>query len=381
MNIKILFFIVENIIKGYLKKPLLFIISLLAPTFFGLLLLGLVSGANDKFPPIGFVSENETLIIQMVKDAASMDGKIKMTYLQRDNWENSLKEKKVNAVVIIPKDFEEKVIPGNSEKIQVVSIAGDQTGKWIEANIKELMVNIHDFALLTNRDKEAFYKLLNDYKATPKDIIVTSTDDISDKRQKEIGGIGMLSWIIFITCALYTIRIISERENNTLRRISATRANGKIFVAANIIAAVFLAILQVSVATLNLYYVFGLLKYIPILGFFALLLTFAIVAISFGTLTAAINKTSVNNILMIVMGSSILSMIGGVYWPIEITPVLMQRISFFTPQGWLINAFNILKNGSGVVSIVPHVLAMLAFAVTFIIAASYALSRQSSKGI
>ncbi|OJU10603.1 MAG: hypothetical protein BGN88_13730 [Clostridiales bacterium 43-6] len=378
-NFKLLWFIILNIIKGYVKNVPAFILTLLAPSLFGILILVMTKPGAESFRPVGIVNNNTGVLSETIENTASINGKAKLVTLTEGNWEKTLNDKKVAAVVLVPEGYEKTVLEGKTGKISVVSLAGDQTGMWIQSNLNALLQNVNDFGIVAKGNGETFHGLLKEYNAGA-GISVTTLNDLSNNKSVEIGGIGLLAWIIFIVCSLYTIRLVSDRENNTMRRISATRAGGKIFVSANVLAASILAIVQVVFASIILYG-FGILKYTPMAGFLAVLLPYAVVSIAIGAFIASINKTTSNAILMIVMGSSILSMLGGMYWPIEFTPKFMQVISYFTPQGWFMRGNRLMTESTDLSVVIPSVVMMLAFAATFLIAASFAQSRRSTKGL
>jgi ABC-2 type transport system permease protein len=60
-------------------------------------------------------------------------------------------------------------------------------------------------------------------------------------------------------------------------------------------------------------------------------------------------------------------MMGGVYWPLDIVPKVMQRMAQFVPQKWAMDGFTeIIARGGSLSDIILPVTILLGFAVVFI---------------
>ena len=62
-----------------------------------------------------------------------------------------------------------------------------------------------------------------------------------------------------------------------------------------------------------------------------------------------------------VLASNLLAALGGCWWPIEVTPVWMQKLAHFLPTGWAMDAMHrLISFQAGAASAMPHVLGLLA---------------------
>jgi ABC-2 type transport system permease protein len=66
----------------------------------------------------------------------------------------------------------------------------------------------------------------------------------------------------------------------------------------------------------------------------------------------------------------VISMLGGAYFPVEIMPASLQRVSMVTPTYWLFNALRIAQVGGGLPQFALSLGIMLLFTVAFLIAGS-----------
>ena len=61
-----------------------------------------------------------------------------------------------------------------------------------------------------------------------------------------------------------------------------------------------------------------------------------------------------------------MAMLGGCYWPVEITPPFMQQLAKLTPTGWaMVGLKNTVARGMGVESVLVPCAALLGMAVVF----------------
>jgi len=85
------------------------------------------------------------------------------------------------------------------------------------------------------------------------------------------------------------------------------------------------------------------------------LLFYGGLAAALGLLLGSIARSEGQAIGMGVLTSNIFAALGGCWWPIEVTPPWMQKLSLAFPTGWAMNALHKLVNfGAPPESVVPH---------------------------
>ena len=63
-----------------------------------------------------------------------------------------------------------------------------------------------------------------------------------------------------------------------------------------------------------------------------------------------------------------MAMIGGCYWPVEITPPFMQKVALLTPTGWaMVGLKNTVARGMGVEAVLVPVAVLLGMAGVFFV--------------
>ncbi len=96
-------------------------------------------------------------------------------------------------------------------------------------------------------------------------------------------------------------------------------------------------------------------------------LAFAFAAASFGALCAALTKTPAQLSAFSVLSVNILSALGGLWWPLEVTPMWMQKVAQFLPTYWGLQALqSVILKQSAVLDLLPHTAILLGFAAIFV---------------
>jgi ABC-2 type transport system permease protein len=162
--------------------------------------------------------------------------------------------------------------------------------------------------------------------------------------------------------------IMEERELGTLRRLLATPASrgqiiaGKVFGVASIAA--FEATVLVGFGALVFGVPWGNSPLAVVLTLGALVLA----ATGLGIMLSALVRTRDQLSALVPVVSTAMAMLGGCYWPVEITPPFMQKVALMIPTGWAMVALkNTVSRGLGVQAVLVPVAVLLGMAGVFFV--------------
>jgi ABC-type multidrug transport system permease subunit len=100
---------------------------------------------------------------------------------------------------------------------------------------------------------------------------------------------------------------------------------------------------------------------LPVLGL--VLLAYAGLCAALGMALAGLARTEGQVIAFGVIATNVLAAIGGCWWPIEITPLWLQKLALTVPTGWAMDALHKLVSfGAAPASVIPHLIGMTAAA-------------------
>jgi len=89
------------------------------------------------------------------------------------------------------------------------------------------------------------------------------------------------------------------------------------------------------------------------------LLVYAGVTASLAILLGTLARSEGQAVGIGVLAANLLAALGGCWWPIEITPVWMQKLALFLPTGLTMDALHrIVSFQSGATSAVPHIVVL-----------------------
>jgi len=162
--------------------------------------------------------------------------------------------------------------------------------------------------------------------------------------------------------------ILEERELGTLRRLLSSRASRREIIAGKVVGvaavASFEALILVGFGAL----VFGVPWGNAPLAVALVLGALVLAATGLGIMLSALMKTRSQLSALVPVLSTAMAMLGGCYWPLDITPPVMQQIARFTPTGWAMIALkDTVARGMGVEAVLLPVGVLLGMAALFFV--------------
>ncbi len=156
-----------------------------------------------------------------------------------------------------------------------------------------------------------------------------------------------------------------ERTLGTLTRLFSAPTSSFAIVVGKLLGNTLLLILQLAAMVLFSGLVLGV-NWGNIPALVLPCLAFALSAASFGAMAAAITSTGAQLTALTVLAVNVLSALGGLWWPLDLTPVWMQQIAKFLPTYWGMQALqDVILRGSGILNVLPNTLILLGFTLIF----------------
>lgn len=296
--------------------------------------------------------------------------------------------------VVIPRGFAEDVEHGREASIETVRDPGSTNGQAvielvtgaanrIAANAKAARVTATQLANGNGGTypanapdfRELYAEADRFWSPDPPVGIVTKTVTATKTRASEMNAspntqysMGFTVFFVLMVALSGAGGIIEERELGTLRRLLATPSTrwqiilGKVLGVASV--AVFEAAVLVGFGSLIFRVPWGASPLAVILTLGALVLA----STGLGVMLSALMKTRSQLSAITPVLSTAMAMLGGCYWPIDITPPFMQTLSLATPTGWAMQALkNTVSRGMGVEAVWVPVAVLLGMATVFFV--------------
>lgn len=354
----------------YLGLPL---VGILVST----ILYGSSNGATLR---IGIVNNDgaQAITQDAIKFIESLS-QVKITMTDEKTLRSDIAANKFDSGLIFHRGFADSVRKGSpgDGQADVVSVKGAPVTMYVKSMLQNYVGNVAAIGKGTQGNAETFDKLYAEYSARNFKLDAVTIADTSNRKDMTYQTIGFLVMFMLFSAVNLSELILKEKESRTFLRLMTSPISAKTYVLSNVIVNVLIMLLQIVFTLFMMKTVFHIDSGIPYAQLISLLFLFALAAIGLSLLMVAFAKSTSGAGAMqnlIIVPSCMLS---GCFFPMEIMPESVQRISSFFPQHWLLDSITKLQNGEPFGSIGLHLVILFGFAAALSLIAIYRFSRNN----
>ncbi|GHT79396.1 hypothetical protein FACS1894104_4030 [Actinomycetota bacterium] len=309
--------------------------------------VGVFTGANGiSAISIGFNDADNSVASQAVEqyctDTLGLD-------LEQSNNQSHLDSlllnKDISVVVEVPQGFEQALLEGAPLPLKVTFMQDYENQAFLSGYLNSYTSSLQQLAYGAQGSAASFEELI----AAASNQVVPLTTIVQDSQQSQretqlairdvlLGFFLMFSFLLGIGLA----RLMAEdRQQKTYARIKLTSVRSISYIAGLCLAGLVSSI-GLLLPLLLFWQIQGLgalfhVAWLAVLGILYMLFVIGIsliVGLFFNTQSAMVT--------VMVAFDTLLCMLGGAYWPVNIMPDIMQQIAHFTPPYWFMEAVNSL---------------------------------------
>jgi ABC-2 type transport system permease protein len=362
------------------KKNIMLYLGLpLVAIFISTLIIG---SAGDRTLNIGVINNDaHQMITQDVIDYLQNLENVKISFGEEAIINDGIASGKLDSAIIFPLGFSQSVRAGSPDKLQMVSIKGAVVTSYIKSLLYRYLDNVADISKTAGSNDELFTTIYSGYKSSSFKLSVVALEDNSHNRNMTNQTVGFLLMFMLFGATSLSSLIVKEKEDRTYYRLLTSPITARTYVISNVIVNLIVMIVQIVVTLLFMKFLFHIDSNIPFWEMLLVLLLFALIAIGISLVIVAFSKSSASASALQSLLISPSCLISGCFFPIDIMPATVRRISAFLPQHWLLDTFNKLQQGSSMTSLYMNLLILLAFALTFSLLAIYKFGRNNDTRI
>ncbi len=179
------------------------------------------------------------------------------------------------------------------------------------------------------------------------------------------GTMVMFTLLVMFTSGAVSLTI--ERRNGILRRLASSSMSRGAVVLGKWGARWAMGMVQIAFAMVAgsvLFHVHWGPSVAAVAAVVAVLAAYGALAATLGMALGNFGRTEAQVIGLGVIASNLLAGLGGCWWPIEVTPVWLQKAALFLPTGLTMDALHKVVNfGAPPAAVIPHLCALVAVAV------------------
>ncbi|MBC7101538.1 MAG: ABC transporter permease [Methanobacteriales archaeon] len=188
---------------------------------------------------------------------------------------------------------------------------------------------------------------------------------------------GIMAFVVFLLATLLTLlAFVGERISGTLDRLMATPLQESEIVLGYALAFGTIGMIQAAFLLTVAVLVFNIMILGNVLLAFFVVALLAVVSQALGILLSSLAKREgqvIQFIPFIILPAFLLS---GVFWPIEAIPRWLRPFSYMVPPTYAVDACRaIMLKGWGVSKIWPNIIALVIFAILFLMVAVWSLKK------
>ncbi len=280
---------------------------------------------------------------------------------------------KAYAVIIFPDNFTQSIYSSKNG----TNSGNSTSGTEITINDDESIVNIK--TAITGSVADAITTTMEDQGINPP--VKVNTNAIYGQNVQFIDFVvpGIMGFIVYLLTTLLTLlAFVGERTSGTLERLLSTPIQEEEMVGGYAIAFGIIGTVQAAFLLLVAILVFRITVVGDVFLAFLVVALLAIVSQALGILLSNLAKTegqAVQFVPFIILPVFLLS---GVFWPIQAIPVWLRPLSYLVPPTYAVDACRaVLLKGWGINKIWPDILALILFALLFLVLATLSLKRRS----
>ncbi|MBD3348951.1 MAG: ABC transporter permease subunit [Candidatus Eisenbacteria bacterium] len=178
---------------------------------------------------------------------------------------------------------------------------------------------------------------------------------------------------VLLNGLMFSIMLVEERRFRTLNRLFTAPVRRASVITANFLWRFVVAMFQASVLVVIGALVFGVDWGGSPGGLVAVFAAFGAAVSGLSVLLGSVARTTRQAQSAALVLALSMSALGGLWWPLEITPRAYQIAGHVVPTGWAMDAMHALvSRGHGLPEVLPEVWTLLAFAAAFSVAATLA---------
>lgn len=369
--------LVKNNLKiMILKKPAYTILTVIFPLIIFLFAPKIIDQSITEIN-VGIYDESKSFSSNKLDEYLS---DIDMINLVEANSEDDLKQKfntrDIYLGIMIDKNMEGKILNGDNSGVILYGIEGENLHEILDKGLSIELSNMINLAKVNDGDLEK-YKLSVERKEKEK--IEVSYKDLNDVKKDHSVSQSLIGFIIMFAFyrAMSGSGLISEdKEQNMYTRILTTSVKPWQYYLSNIISTTILLSILFTISVIEINFVSTIEIGVSNLMLITILLILGIVSVSVGTFCMTItNDRDLSSIISNFITISFLAL-GGCFVPLSYLSGTINKISYFTPIRWAMEAINNAQQGADISVIVMNLLVLSLFGVVFFIISVYCINKR-----
>ncbi|WGU92440.1 ABC transporter permease [Paenibacillus dendritiformis] len=302
---------------------------------------------------------------------------IKITVMDEALMKRDLAAGNLDSGIVFGEGFAASVRAGKPEHLDIISVKGTQVTAYVKAMLQNFVGNVAAIGRSAGGDDARFDTIYAAYSQQRFKVTAETLGDTSNMKSMTYQSIGFLVAFMMYSAVSMSEMILKEKENRTFLRLLSAPVSARSYVLSNVAVNVVVMLLQITVTLIVMKNILHIDSGIPYGNIIAALILFAFTAISLSLLIVAFSKSSAGAGALQNLIITPSCLLAGCFFPMDIMPDTMRKISHFMPQHWLLDMINKLQQGVPLGSLALNMAILIAFAAVFALIAIFRFGRNN----
>lgn len=365
--------IAVNIVKRVLGTPKSFLVSILFPVVVISIIISLFGTMNwNSSTTITYANLDKGKIgnelVSHLHSIGTYDLKLEAS---EEACKKAIISTNTSVAFVIPADYSEQMLTGEPTAIRFYHMAETEVSASLKLHLEQQSGSLAEvtrallvsgmsgsaleeklFAFITEKNQSAIGVVRSPLKhAVPSSLFLV---------------IGFILMFLMSSVSRSVSLLLEDRRQFTMARIYAAPVRKWEIAFGNFLGSFIVGSLLVLGFTAFTMYVTNVDYGMAFLPLFVILETFILAAIGLSSLAGSLiqNSNTLSNFNNLLITPT--CMLGGCFWPVEFMPQAMQKLAYFTPQYWTIDAAKKLSIGNTLTDVSGHLGILFLFACVFL---------------
>lgn len=356
-----------NNLRRILTRPTNLLCMLVVPIVLSIMVITLSGSASGYI--LGVLDEDNTELTQFLQDAFAQ--KCEVITVEAENIRDDVINNNVSCAIQFEKGFTEAILDGKEVYAKSYSLGDTNGADPAVLYINTLISAAKNLGAVADGDVEKLLDALDEvvdanYQATYK----TYSKDGRDNVENTVSALGYMAVGMMFLMTFASMLLLEDKKSGVFDRITTTQFPRWAYYVQHLLSYFVVSLIQICVELLVLPYMadvtFGK-TVAETLQVGVVCCAFASVCIAIGITVSRFAKTNLMAGGVISMVNIPMLMVGGCFWPKEIMPEFMQKLSNFMPTAWFLNGAEKVLDGKGFAAAVPEILYMVGLSAALLV--------------
>ena len=373
-------------------SPTEWLFFLILPIIFTLVIGASTGSSGDQRIPLYVVDQAKNALSGSLIQSLEASSSVRPVQKELDAALSDFNQRKVAAVLVIPKGFSEKSVQDQNAKLELRQLPNDTDALVARQAVQAVLGRVSSavdiasasvakaesqpgFSFGSEAARQAYYDqalteaqtLMEEAPNRINEVIGNTKDPIEYDAHSTASAGQIITWV-FIPLIALSATFAYERQKGTLRRLLTTPVSKALYLTGTITGQVLTALLQMFLLVLFGIFVMKLGWEKAPVATSVMLISSALAAAAMGTMLGTFVKTEAQANGLSIMFGMVMALMGGCWYPLELFPRTVQQAMKILPTTWAMQGLlDIVQRGQGLTAILPEAGVLLGFAFVFFV--------------